>query len=59
MAVSSSNNLTLDLTCSRRSFMLARNNMGSRTEPCGTPEDTALLWDLLPFSITACVLLSR
>ena len=59
MALSPANNLTLDLTCSRRSFMLARSNMGSRTEPCGTPEDTAILWELLPFSITDCVLLSR
>ena len=59
MAVSSANNLTLDLISSRKSFMLARNNMGSRTEPCGTPEDTALLWELLLFSITDCILLSR
>ena len=59
MAVSSANNLTLDLTSSRRSFMLARNNMGSRTEPCGTPEDTVILWELLPFSKADCVLLSR
>ena len=59
MAVSSANNLTLDLACSGRSFVMARNNMGPRTEPCRTPEDTAILSELVPFNITDCVLLSR
>ena len=59
MAVLSANNHTLDVTCSGRSFMQARNNMGPRTEPCGTPEDTAILSELVPFSITDYVLLSR
>ena len=49
MAVSSAKSLTLDLTWSGRSFMYARKSMGPRTEPCGTPEDTAILSDLTPF----------
>ena len=39
-AVSSAKSLTLDLTCSGRSFMYARKRIGPRTEPCGTPEET-------------------
>ena len=38
--MSSAKSLTLDLTCSGRSFMYARNKMGPRTDPCGTPEET-------------------
>ena len=29
-----------------------RKCMGPRTEPCGTPEDTAILSDLTPFKTT-------
>ena len=52
MAVSSAKRLTLDLTWSGRSFIYARKSMGPRTEPCGTPEDTAILSDLTPFKTT-------
>ena len=53
MAVSSAKSLTLYLTWSGRSFIYARKSMGPRTEPCGTPEDTAILSDLTPFKRTA------
>ena len=53
MAVSSAKSLTLDLTWSGRSFIYARKSMGPRTEPCGTPEDTAFLSDLTPFKTIA------
>ena len=54
MAASSAKSLTLDLTWSGRSFMYARKSMGPRTEPCGgAPEDTAILFDLIPFSLDA------
>ena len=33
--------------------------MGPRTVPCVTPEDTAILSELVPFSITDCVLLLK
>ena len=33
--------------------MCARKSMGLRTEPCRTPEDTAILSDLTPFKTTA------
>ena len=55
MAVSSAKSLTLDLTWSGRSFIYARKSMGPRTEPCGTPGDTAILSDLTPFKTTAWV----
>ena len=42
IAVSSAKSLTRDLTWSAKSFIYARKSMGPfRTEPCGTPEDTA------------------
>ena len=53
MAVSSAESLTLDLTWSGRSFVYARKSMDPRTEPCGTPEDSAILFDLTPFKTTA------
>ena len=53
MAVSSAKSLTLDLTWSGSSFMYARKSIRQRTEPCGTPEDTAILSDLIPFKTTA------
>ena len=53
MAVSSAKSLTLDLTWSGRSVIYARKSMGPRTEPCGTPEDTAILSDLTPFKTIA------
>ena len=49
MAVSSAKSVTLDLTWSGRSFMYVRKSMGPRTEPCGTPEDTGILSDLILF----------
>ena len=58
-AVSSANSLTLDLTCSGRSFMYARKRIGPRTEPCGTPEETEMLSELIPLITTACFQLSK
>ena len=52
MAIPSAKSLTLDLTWSGRSFMYARKSIGPRTEPCGTPEDTAILSNLTPFKTT-------
>ena len=43
MAVSSAKSLTLDLKCSGRLFMYAKNKMGLRTEPCTTPEVTGII----------------
>ena len=43
-AVWSAKSLTLDLTCSCRSFMYARKRLGPRTEPCGTPEETGIFF---------------
>ena len=56
MAVSSVKSLTLDLTCSGRSFMYARNKMGLRTEPCRTPEETGIVPGWKPFVTTNCFL---
>ena len=55
-AVSSAKSLTLDLTCSGRSFMYARKRIaiGPRTEPCGTPEETGIFPELIPMITTAC-----
>ena len=53
-AVSSAKSLTLDLTCSGRSFMYARKRIGPRTEPCGTPEETGIFSELIPLITTAC-----
>ena len=54
MAVSSEKSLTLNHTCSGRSFMYARNKMGPRTEPCGTPEKTGIVPEWKPFVTTDC-----
>ena len=59
MAVSSAKSLTLDLTWSGRSFMYARNKMGPRTEPCGTPEETGIVPEWKLFVTTDCFLLSK
>ena len=58
-AVSSAKNLTLDLTCSGRSFMYARKRIGPRTEPCGTPEETGIFSELNPLFTMACFRLSK
>ena len=58
-AVSSAKSLTLDLTCSGRSFMYARKRIGPRTEPCGTPEETGIFSELIPLITTACFRLSK
>ena len=39
--------------------MYARKRMGPRTEPCGTPEDTWMLSELIPVITTDCFLLSK
>ena len=49
----------LDLKCSGRSFMYARNKMGPRTEPFGTPEETGILPEWKSFVTTDCFLLSK
>ena len=36
--MSSANNMALALTCSGRSLTYARNSMGPRTGPWGTPD---------------------
>ena len=59
LAVSSAKSLTLDLTCSGRSFIYARKRMGPRTEPCGTPDETWILSEMIPLMTTACFLLSN
>ena len=59
MAVSSAKRLTLDLTCSGRSFIYTKERMGPRTEPCGTPNETGILSGLMPLMTTACFLLSK
>ena len=59
MAVSSAKSLTLDCTCSGTSLIYARKRMGTRTEPCGTPEDTGVLSELIPLITTDCFLLSK
>ena len=59
MAVSSAKSLTLDLKCSGRSFINARNKMGPRTEPFGTPEETGIVPEWKSFVITDCFLLSK
>ena len=43
IAVSSANSLIRDVTWSFMSLMFARNNIGPRTEPCGTPDETEIL----------------
>ena len=39
--------------------MYARNKMGPRTEPCGTPEETGIALDWKTFVTTDCFLLSK
>ena len=51
--------LTLDLKCSGRSFMYARNEMGLRTETYGTPVETGVVSEWTPFVTTDCFLLSK
>ena len=55
MAVSSAKSLTLVLTRSCRSFVYARKIIGSRTEPCGTPEETGTSSELIPLITTVCL----
>ena len=57
--MSSAKSLTLDLTCSGRLFMYARNKMGPRTKPCWTPEETGIVPEWKPFVTTDCFLLSK
>ena len=59
MAVSSAKSRTLDLTCSGRSFIKARKRMGTSTEPCGTPEETDIVLELMSLVITDCCILSK
>ena len=58
--MSSAKSLTLDLTCSGRSFIYARKRrIGPRTEPCGTPEENGIFSELIPLITTACFRLSK
>ena len=59
MAVSSAKSLSLDLTCSGRLLIYARNKMGPSSEPCGTPEEAELRPEWIPFVATDCFLLSK
>ena len=59
MAVSSAKSLTLDRTCFIRSLIYARKRMGPRRERCGTPEDTGILSEFIPFITTDCFLLPK
>ena len=59
MAVSSAKSLSLDLTFSDRSFMYAKKRIGPRTEPCGTPEETGIVLELVPLVTTDYILLSK
>ena len=59
MVVSSEKSLTLDLTCSGRSFMYAKKTMVPSTEPSGTPEVTGIVLELVPLVTTDCFLLSK
>ena len=43
-------------TTSGRSLMYTRNNSGSNTVPCGTPENTSSFADSHPSTSTCCVL---
>ena len=43
IAVLSVKSLTLDLTCSDRSFIYARKRIAPGTEPCRTPEEIEIL----------------
>ena len=52
MTVSSAKSLTLDLTCFGMSFMYAKNRMGPSAEPCGTPEETGIVLELVPLVTT-------
>ena len=38
--------------------MFAMNKMGSRTEPCGTPEEIGIVPEWMLFVTTDCFLLS-
>ena len=53
-AVSSAKSLTLDLTCSGRSFMYAKEIIGPITGPCGMTEETEILSEFIPLITTAC-----
>ena len=57
--MSSAKSLTLDLTCSGRSFMYARKRIGPRTEPCGMPEEIEILSEFIPLITAACFQLSK
>ena len=43
----SAKSLTLDLTCSGRSFSMPKRGWVLRTEPCGTPEETGILSEMI------------
>ena len=58
--MSSAKSLTLDLTCSSRSFMYARKRIGPKTDPRGMPEEIEILSEFIPLIITtACFRLSK
>ena len=57
--VSSAKSLTRDMTWSGRSFMDSRKRMVPRTEPCGTPDETGIVLELMSLVTTDCFLLSK
>ena len=48
MAASSTNSLTLDLTCSGMSFIYAEKRMDPTIDPCGTQVKTGKVLKLVP-----------
>ena len=59
MAVSSAKRMTLDLTCCWMSFIYVRKRLVPSTEPCGTPEETEMVLELVPLVTTDCIILSK
>ena len=51
--VSSANRRIFDLMPSGRSLMYSRKRLGPRTDPCGTPDSTGRVSDLVPSTTTA------
>ena len=56
---SSANRRTWEETAAGRSFMWQRKRRGPRTVPCGTPESTVVVLELMPSRTTFIVLWER
>ena len=55
-AASSANNLTVKLEIFGKSFIYRENNVGSKVEPCGTPQQTLLRSEVVELVLTYCYL---